>query len=154
DGLFDNYFADRTAQEREAIKTKYANRFKILEAEYLIGLKSEHMLNHYVENVLPRGLKAQVVAVSRKAAVRYRDAFETALGELVHKLETAPPHLLGLQPEAIAELPPEEQFLARAHAHLDILRRLTFAAVISGEQNDPPCWKEWSDPARTEQRVG
>ncbi len=154
DGLFDDYFKERTAEDRKAIQGKYANRFKILEAEHLIGLKAEHILRHYVENVLPRGLKAQVVAVSRKAAVRFRDALETAHSELVHKLENIPPHLPGVPPEVMAQLPADEQFLARAHTHLDTLRRITFAAVISGEQNDPPTWKEWSESAKTEQRVG
>src|SRR5262249_16253380 len=138
DGLFDDYFKDRTAEDREAIKGKYANRFKLLEAEQLIALKVEHMLRHYIENVLPRGLKAQVVAVSRKAAVRYRDALETSLGELIHRLENLPSHLLDLSPEVLAALPDEEQFLARAHAHLATLRRIEIAAVISGEQNQPP----------------
>ncbi|MFO0877582.1 MAG: type I restriction endonuclease subunit R [Gemmataceae bacterium] len=154
DGLFDSYFADRTAEDRTAIQGKYANRFKLLEADQLIGMKAEHMLRHYVENVLPRGLKAQVVAVSRKAAVRYRDALETSLGELVHKLENLPAHLLDLSPEVMAQLPPDEQFLARAHAHLPTLKRIQVAAVISGEKNDPPSWKEWSDQAKAEQRVG
>jgi type I restriction enzyme R subunit len=154
DGLFDSYFADRTAQEREAIKGKYANRFKLLEAKELIARKAGHVLRHYVENVLPRGLKAQVVAVSRKAAVRYQGAFAGELRQLIEKLESLPPRLIGLSPEALAGLAPDEQFLARAHPHLATLRRVEVAAVISGEQNDPAEWKEWTDPARTEQRVG
>jgi len=154
DGLFDDYFADRTADDRQAIQAKYATRFKILEAEQLIGAKAEHMLRHYVEHVLPRGLKAQVVAVSRRAAVRYQEILETLLSELVHRLDTLPPHLVGLSTEVIDQLGPEERFLARAHAHLDTLRRLQFAAVISGEQNDPPGWREWSDPVKIERRVG
>ncbi|MBL8798674.1 MAG: type I restriction endonuclease subunit R [Planctomycetia bacterium] len=154
DGLFDEYFKDRTPEDRKAIQGKYANRFKLLEAQQLIATKAAHMLRHYIDNVLPRGLKAQVVAVSRKAAVRYRDALASELSELIQKLEKLPPNLLGLSPEVQAELTPEEQFLARAHVHLDTLRRIEIAAVISGEQNDSAGWKEWSDPAKTEQRVG
>jgi hypothetical protein len=112
------------------------------------------MLRHYVENVLPRGLKAQVVAVSRKAAVRYQEALSRELRELIEKLEKLPPNLLDLPAEVQAELTPEEQFLTRLHPHLDALRRIAIAAVISGEQNDPAGWKEWTDPAKTEQRVG
>ena len=41
------------------------------------------MLRHYVDAVLPNGFKAQVVATSRLAAVRYRDAFLAARDELV-----------------------------------------------------------------------
>ena len=40
------------------------------------------MLRHYVETVLPNELKAQVVAHSRRATVRYRDAFLSARDEL------------------------------------------------------------------------
>ena len=72
DGLFDTYFAERTVQDRRAIQGKYANRFRILEAQQLIEMKAGHMLRHYIDSVLPCGFKAQVVAVSRKAAVRYR----------------------------------------------------------------------------------
>ncbi|MBX6314447.1 MAG: hypothetical protein IRY99_16260 [Isosphaeraceae bacterium] len=106
------------------------------------------------QTVLPRGLKAQVVAVSRKAAIRYREVLASQLRKRIEQLEGLPPHRLGLPPDMVAELTAEEQYLARAHAHLDMLRRIEIAAVISGEQNDPWAWKEWSDPAKTEQRVG
>lgn len=154
DGLFDDYFAERTAQDRRAIQGKYANRFKILEADQLITMKAGHMFRHYVENVLPRGFKAQVVAVSRKAAVRYREALAAGVRSLVQRLEALPPELLGLSPENLVVLPDEDQYLVRAHAHLDTLRRIEVAAVISGEPNDPPSWKEWGDPTKIEQRVG
>ena len=42
-GLFDEYFKERTAEARKAIQGKYANRFKILEAERVNGLKAEHL---------------------------------------------------------------------------------------------------------------
>jgi type I restriction enzyme R subunit len=158
DTLFDSYFADRTAQEREAIKGKYANRFKILEADQLIEQKARHMLRHYVENVLPRGLKAQVVAVSRKAAVRYREKLEQARRDLIAEVEALDPSLPTFSPEQVAGLTPEQQFLVRAHAHLGSLKRIEFAAVISpkltGEHTDPPSWREWTDEAKIKQRVG
>ncbi len=158
DTLFDSYFADRAAQEREAIKGKYANRFKILEADQLIEQKARHMLRHYVENVLPRGLKAQVVAVSRKAAVRYREKLVDACRELIADVEAIDSTLLVLPPEEAAYLPAGQQMLVRAHAHLATLKRLEFAAVISpkltGEHADPPSWREWSDEGKVKQRVG
>jgi type I restriction enzyme R subunit len=158
DTLFDTYFADRTAQEREAIKGMYANRFKILEADQLIEQKARHMLRHYVENVLPRGLKAQVVAVSRKAAVRYREKLAQACQNLIAEVEALDPNLVALAPEQIALLPAEQQLLVRAHAHLGTLKRLEFAAVISpkltGEHADPPSWREWTDEGKIKQRVG
>ena len=154
DGLFDDYFAERTAEERRAIQGKYANRYRILEADQLIRMKAEHMLRHYVDTVLPRGFKAQVVAVSRKAAVRYQGAFAEAIGDLVAQLEDFPPHLEGVPPEAQAGLSSEEQFLCRARGQLGTLRRVEVAAVISGEGNDESTWREWTDPAKIEARVG
>lgn len=157
DTLFDSYFADRTAQEREAIKGKYANRFRILEADKLIEAKARHMLRHYVDQVLPRGLKAQVVAVSRKAALRYRSHLEEACKELIARVESVDKHLLDLPPDEIALLPEDEQFLIRTHAHLQTLKRLQFGAVISahltGKNADPPSWREWTDDVKIRDRI-
>lgn len=157
DTLFDSYFADRTAREREAIKGKYANRFRILEADKLIEAKARHMLRHYVDQVLPRGLKAQVVAVSRKAALRYRGHLEQACKELIARVEAVDRHLLNLPPDEVAQLPEDEQFLIRTHAHLETLKRLQFGAVISpkltGEHADPPSWREWTDEGKIRDRI-
>ena len=49
-------------------------RGNVLEAPTLIEAKARDMLRHYVEHILPNGFKAQVVAYSRLAAVRYHDA--------------------------------------------------------------------------------
>ncbi len=157
DTLFDTYFSDRTAKEREAIRGRYSNRFKILEADKLIEAKARHVLRHYVDQVLPRGLKAQVVAVSRKAALRYRDHLEQAAKEMISRVESVDKHLVGLPPDEVARLPEEEQFLIRTHPHLETLKRLQFAAVISprltGENPDPPSWREWTDEGKIRERI-
>ena len=75
DELFEDMFREHTPEELEAIKSKYATKGQILEAPELIAAKARDMLRHYVDNVLPNGFKAQVVAYSRLAAVRYLDAF-------------------------------------------------------------------------------
>ncbi len=59
----------------------------VLESTDLIRAKARDMLAHWVEHVLPAGFKAQVVAVSRRAAVRYRDAFLSARDDLVRAAE-------------------------------------------------------------------
>jgi type I restriction enzyme R subunit len=41
------------------------------------------MLRHYVTHILPNGYKAQVVAYSRLAAMRYFEAFVAARDELL-----------------------------------------------------------------------
>ena len=154
DGLFDEYFADKTADERAAIQAKYANRFKILEAQDLIAAKAGHMLRHYVENVLPRGLKAQVVAVSRLSAVRYQHALAAGVAELVRRLDDVPGHYFDLPEEAVAALPDDDRLLHAARPHLETLRRIEVAAVISGDPHDPAAWAEWTDPAKIRQRAG
>jgi len=52
-----------------------------LEAEEVIKDKAKDMVEHYVTHVFPNGFKAQVVAVSRLAAIRYKNAIEDALRE-------------------------------------------------------------------------
>jgi type I restriction enzyme R subunit len=145
DEVFEDLFHDRSPEELEAIKKKYATRGNVLEAEKLIAAKARDMLRHYVENVLPNGFKAQVVAVSRQAALRYYDAFRAAQVELVAELEQTPGNLRGLDEEEIQTLSPRRQFLARALPNLELIRELEFAPVFSGDHNDPPAWAQWSD---------
>ncbi|MFH7043525.1 type I restriction endonuclease subunit R [Paucibacter sp. JuS9] len=79
DEKFEDMFAERTAEELEAIKQKYGGRDDILEAEARIADVAKDIVKHYVESVLPEGFKAQVVANSKLAAIRYRDAIGKAL---------------------------------------------------------------------------
>ncbi len=153
DDLFEDMFRDHTPEELERIKKRYATKGDVVEAEGLIAAKARDILRHYVENILPNGFKAQVVAVSRRAAIRYQAAFMKAQAELVAEVEALDPNLVGLADDEIATLAKRTQFLVRAQRTLQTLRRLQFAAVISGALNDPPEWLEWSDPARVKERI-
>jgi type I restriction enzyme, R subunit len=153
DQLFEDLFRDRTPQELEAIKRKYATRGNVLEAPKLIEAKAHDILRHYVDTVLPNGFKAQLVASTRRAAVRYREYLEQARRELVQQLQDLHPSLRRLSPEELAVQDAETQFLVRARRHLDTIRRLEFAAVISGAGNDDPAWQRWSDGTRQEQHI-
>ena len=153
DELFEDMFRDHTPEELERIKRKYATKGDVIEAERLIAAKARDILRHYVENVLPNGFKAQVVAVSRRAAIRYQAAFMEAQRELVAEVETLDPNLIGLADDEMATLERRTQFLVRAQRSLETLRRLDFAAVISGTHNDPPGWMEWSDSAKVKARI-
>ncbi|MGH2559421.1 MAG: type I restriction endonuclease subunit R, partial [Thermomicrobiales bacterium] len=153
DQLFEDMFRERTAEELEAIKRKYATTGDVLEAPQLIGSKAADMLRHYVDVVLPNGFKAQVVATSRLAAVRYQQALRDVHAALVADLGALDPSLLALGDEERERRDVETRFLVRAHAHLGTIRRLEFAAVISGNHNDDPSWREWSDPARQRTRI-
>lgn len=79
DDKFEDMFAERTPEELEAIKQKYGGRDDVLEAEARIADIAKDIVKHYVEGILPEGFKAQVVANSKLAAIRYRDAIVRAL---------------------------------------------------------------------------
>lgn len=144
DKLFEDAFADKTPQEREAIKKRYATESAVLEAEELISAKAEDILRHYVDNILPDGFKAQLVAVSRRAAVRYQVALERARDKLAAELEALPPAILSLSAEELEKQPRSIQRLVRAYPQLALIKKLEFAAVISGSNSDDPAWKKWT----------
>ena len=91
DELFEDMFAGHTPEELEAIKQRWATKGNVMEAPKLIAAKARSMLRHYVDTVLPNRFKAQVVANSRLAAVRYRDAFLAARDELLAELDAPGP---------------------------------------------------------------
>lgn len=153
DEVFEDMFRERTPEELERIKAKYATRGHVMEAVALIEAKARNMFRHYVDAVMPNGFKAQVVAVSRRAALKYRDAFLKARAELVEQVEGLAPELLTLDADAREALPERAQFLLRAHRHLATIKELDFAPVISGSNNDPPEWREWTDGAASEART-
>ncbi len=132
---------DYTADELREIRAEYATIREVLEAEALIEAKARDMLRHYVMHVMPNGFKAQVVAVSRLAAVRYQKALVKAQAELVAELEAV--HAGGAtqwEQLSIAKLLPR-------------LRRLKIAAVISGTNDDPPSWGRWTRQSRQDAAV-
>ena len=153
DEVFEDMFRERTAEELERIKAKYATRGHVMEAVALIEAKARNMFRHYVDAVMPNGFKAQVVAVSRRATLKYREAFLKARAELVVQVEGLAPELLALDADSREALPERTQFLLRAHRHLATIKELEFAPVISGSNNDAPEWKEWTDGAASEART-
>ena len=108
------------------------------------------MLRHYVERILPGGFKAQVVASTRLAAVRYQEAFVEAQREIIQQLENRAPILQSLDAETLESCDLETRFLAQALPHLDTIRRLEFAAVISADKGDDNSWKKWTDKSQQE----
>lgn len=57
----------------------------------LIADKARDILRHYVTNILPNGYKAQVVAYSRLAAIRYFEALRAARDELLAEAHALSP---------------------------------------------------------------
>ena len=73
DRLFDAMFGDQPEDVRERIRRRYANKETVAEAERRIEMIALDIAGHFKERVHPNGFKAQVVAPSRAAAMRYAD---------------------------------------------------------------------------------
>ena len=76
DSLFDEYFADRTDEEKAEIKRKFGTNRAVLEAPKRIHRVSMDILKHYREFIQPNGFKAMVVASSRHAAILYKEQLD------------------------------------------------------------------------------
>lgn len=83
DEAFEDLFLDRSAEDLQAIKKKYGATGDILEAENRINAIARDLVDHYVDNILPNGFKAQVVCHSKLASVRYQIGIEKALLERI-----------------------------------------------------------------------
>ncbi|MEX1023213.1 MAG: type I restriction endonuclease subunit R [Dehalococcoidia bacterium] len=77
DRLFDTLFRDEPEETRAEIRRRYANKETIAEAAKRIEAVALDIAEHYRTKVQPNGFKAQVVAPSRAAAVRYAEHLVT-----------------------------------------------------------------------------
>ena len=90
------------------------------------------MVKHYLTHIFPNGYKAQVVATSRVAAVRYKKHIDAALATIIEKLETSNPA--------------DGTEIAR-------LKEMQTDVVISGGHNDLLHLKEYSDKTKHERSI-
>ena len=125
DGKFKDVFHDYSLPERLQILGA-GGRKAYLEADPTIAAKSKDMVAHYLAHVFPNGYKAQIVATSREAAVRYKAHVDKAVAAALAELERAQPK----------------------HPRLARLRRLRSEVIISGDHNDELHLKAFSDPAK------
>ena len=153
DELFEDLFREHSQDELELIKKKYATKGHIFDAPALITDKARDILRHYVTNILPNGYKAQVVAYSRIAAIRYFHALQAARDELLAEADALPAGDKDLDDEALCQRPPKLQARVQAWRYRDTLRSLEFAPIISGSNNDPSEWKTWTDGSKHEQLI-
>ncbi len=154
DEVFEDMLVDRSDEEKEAIKKKYATKGHVMEATAMIRAKAKNMLWHYIENILPNGFKAQVVAVSRRAAIRYYEEFNAARDDIVAEIEAIHANLLDLSDDAIAKLDKEKGRRIRARRFLPTIKALEFAPVISGKHNDTiDPEQKWSSRAQVDARI-
>ena len=143
DALFQVLFADSTPEQQAQIKSRYARKSDVLKARELMQAKAKHMLMHYITRIMPGSFKAQLAASDREACVLYQEYLTTAKADLIQELETKTPILQNLQLETA---PPQYRDLLQAYPHLDTIKRLEFAAIISADsKKDPPSWKPWTD---------
>jgi len=127
---------------RDAVARRVKLR-DVLESEPLIKAKADDLLRHWVANVLPYGLKGQVVAVSRRAAVRYRAALLQAREELVAQLEAFATGELIVDGERDGA-----RFYADALPFLPLIKVIDFKPVISSAKGDPVEWGPWTDKTK------
>jgi type I restriction enzyme, R subunit len=125
DTAFQDVFSDYTLTERLAI-LGYGSRDAYLESKTTIEAKAKDMVDHYVTHVFPNGYKAQIVATSREAAVRYKEYVDAALLAAVAALEKSNP----------------------LKVNVDRLKRLKTDVVISGSHNDELHLKAFTDPSK------
>jgi type I restriction enzyme, R subunit len=134
-----------TPEQTEELKQRYATKRHVAEAKQLIRAKAANMLRHYVDVVLPNGFKAQVVATSRLATVRYRAAFLIARDALVAELDALDPVWKTAESLArVDQLPAKRAMLVRAWPYRNVIVQLDFVPVISGAQNDRPEIATWT----------
>ena len=125
DTAFEDVFSEYDLQERLQI-LGYGSRDAYLEAESTIKAKAKDMAEHYLTHVFPNGYKAQVVATSREAAVRYKTHMDAALGAAVTKLEQSNP----------------------GRPDLERLKAMRTDVIISKRHNDLPRLKAYTDPSK------
>lgn len=130
DHKFVDVFADVPDEERNLIVGQYT-RQAYLEARKVIIGKACDMVEHYVKHVFPNRFKAQVVAVSREAAFRYKKALDQAITNKIKELEKHPDPTVSI----------------------DLLKKLEVAVVFTGAQNDPPEYTPYNQGAYHKEAV-
>lgn len=77
DELFNRSFSEYDEDEKERIKQKYVTNDLILTSPERMRDISLDIVNHFEEKVLVNGYKGQLVAVSRKAAIKYKELIDS-----------------------------------------------------------------------------
>ncbi len=76
DKLFDEYFHDRSDEEKSAIRKKYGTELAVLEAPQRIRWVCIDLVKHYKAHIQPGGFKAMIVTSSRRAAVLFKEMLD------------------------------------------------------------------------------
>jgi type I restriction enzyme R subunit len=90
DAEFEDMFEQRTQGEKEEIQRRYGSFIAYLESKDRIAGISRNIIDHYYNDILINGFKAQVVASSIVAAVRYKYELEIAIQNKIAELKKLP----------------------------------------------------------------
>ncbi|MCX5154647.1 type I restriction endonuclease [Streptomyces sp. NBC_00291] len=152
--IFEDLIASAPEEHQDKARkgTKPTSR-DVAESFPMIRAKAADMLAHYVRGPLTGGFKAQIAAVSRRAAVYYRAALRDVRADLLARVrdEFDPEELRGKKPEEYTQ---DELLLLRAWQYQEVLRRMDFVPVISeGDERKSGAWREWTDAKFQEEHI-
>ncbi len=122
---FIDVFKDYDPKQQQEI-LGYATKKAYLEAIDTIREKAEDLVEHYVDHIFANGFKAQVVATSREACVRYKDAIEKALKNKIERLKQSNPFNIDVA----------------------LLEKVETGIVMSGGNNDEVHLKSYTDGSK------
>ena len=91
DRLYEAMFGDEPPAVQAQIRRRYANKETVAEAERRIEMIALDIAEHFKGKVRPNGFKAQVVAPSRAAALRYAERLKS-FGLRAYPIITAAPN--------------------------------------------------------------
>ena len=133
---FEDVFANADEETQALIQGRYTWK-GYLEAEETIKAKAEDMLKHYLSQIFPNGFKAQVVAVSRLAAVKYKLAFDALLADKVW----VDAFISSLETQTGISVDREQ------------LAQMKVEVIISGGNNDDPSMRPYTDEVAHEKII-
>jgi len=90
DDEFEDMFRQQTQAEKEEIQRRYGSQEAYLASKDRIAKISKNIIDHYYADILVNGFKAQVVASSIQAAVRYKYELEIAIKQKIAALKALP----------------------------------------------------------------
>jgi type I restriction enzyme, R subunit len=122
---FIDVFQDFDPKQQQEI-LGYATKTAYLEAIATIQGKATDMIDHFTSHIFPNGFKAQIVATSREACARYKDAIEKALVQKIIQLKAENPLKIDVA----------------------LLEKLETEVIFSGTNNDEPHLKKHTDGNR------
>lgn len=127
---FEDVFAQLGKEERQLILGHYTLKAYLEDVE-TIRDKAADMFEHYVSHVFPNRFKAQVVAYTRLAAIRYKEALELAREQKLNEMVAS--HVKA--------------------SDIEQLQKLRIEVIISGSNNDEAVYKPHTDDRQHDKAI-